>query len=360
MMLFRSSRLHQPRPALAELYVADPQIFQRMQLPLGISGLMFRTVALHELGELETTFTDADAFKAYIEPWSSSHIAGWNRIKAALDAEYNPIHNYDMTETETPAETTETIRPAETTETETPAETTETRTPAETTVTDTPAEITETRTPAETTVTESPAETTETRTPAETTTNPSPAETTVTDRPPEITDSGISDTGIYGFNSAVDTPAQANTGASETKRKVDTAGTAITTVQTPGEAAVTVDNPETVKTEVDTAGSQATTVQSPETTTRETVAAGREVVTVQTPETVSRDTDTAGTRAVTVDNPETRVLTVQTERILERSGNIGVTTSQQMIEAELELRVRTNLLAVLIADFRREICVGVW
>ena len=54
----------------------------------------------------------------------------WLRLWDALHAEYNPIENYDLTETETPAETTHTITPAETTTTITPAEITNTTKPA--------------------------------------------------------------------------------------------------------------------------------------------------------------------------------------------------------------------------------------
>ena len=48
----------------------------------------------------------------------------WARNWAVLTADYNPLNNYDMVETETPAEITHTLTPAETTTTDTPAETT--------------------------------------------------------------------------------------------------------------------------------------------------------------------------------------------------------------------------------------------
>ena len=41
-------------------------------------------------------------------------------------------------------------------------------------------------------------------------------------------------------------------------------------------------------------------------------------------------------------------------------GNIGVTTAQAMAEAELRLRQMWTLYGVILEDFRREICVGVW
>lgn len=54
--------------------------------------------------------------------------------------------------------------------------------------------------------------------------------------------------------------------------------------------------------------------------------------------TESIDVDTAGTNKVEVDEAGTDVFTVQNARELTRSGNIGVTTSQQMAQSEIELR----------------------
>lgn len=45
---------------------------------------------------------------------------------------------------------------------------------------------------------------------------------------------------------------------------------------------------------------------------------------------------------------------------LTRSGNIGVTTSQQMLESEMQLRLRWNFYAVLACMFEKEYCIGVW
>lgn len=48
------------------------------------------------------------------------------------------------------------------------------------------------------------------------------------------------------------------------------------------------------------------------------------------------------------------------ERELHSSGNIGVTTTQQMLESELNLRSRYNIYDVIIACYRKDILVGVW
>jgi len=358
MLYNRRSGLYMPRPTLEELYADSPTLFNGLQLPTSIPLADFQLEALTQLGSLDTIFSSASLMAAYLPVWSAHRLPGWNRLQAALEAEYDPISNYNMREVEIPAQTTDTIRPAETTETETPAETTETRTPAETTVTTNPAETTQTRTPAETTETETPAETTVTRTPAEVTDTNRPAETTVTDRPPEVTDTGNEQTGIFGFNSSEASPS--DSANSSTARTVQTAGTGVTTVQTAGSNVHTVQTPETDQTTTNAPGSRALSVGSPETVKTETNMPGTEVLTVIQPETVKRETDTAGSRRQTTQTPETRVFTVQENRVLTREGNVGVTTNQQMLEAEVQLRQRYRLMQIILDDFRADLCVGVW
>lgn len=159
----------------------------------------------------------------------------WSKLWDALRIEYNPISNYDMTETETPAEITHTITPAETTTTETPAETTTTITPAE---------------------------------------------TTDTVKPPKT----VVENEVSAFNSSS-----------------------------------YEDNEKT-------------------TTTGDSTDKGTDVFTVNTAGSTSIDVDTAGSTSIDVDNAGSDVLTVQNARELTRSGNIGVTTSQQMLESEINLR----------------------
>ena len=140
----------------------------------------------------------------------------WLKLWDAFNTEYNPLNNYDMVETETPAETTHTI---------TPAETTETITPAETTIETKPAKV--------------------------------------------VTENEISAFNSSGYEDSAKT-------------------TAVGDVNDKGTDVFTVDESGVNKIEVDAAGSD--------------------------------------------------VFTVQNERTLTRSGNIGVTTSQQMLQSEIELR----------------------
>lgn len=161
-------------------------------------------------------------------------IPKWTHEYNLLKAEYNPISNYDMVETETPAEVTRTITPAETTTTNTPSETTETITPAETSIDTLPAKIT-------------------------------------------------TENEVSAFNSSDYVESDKSTVSGDSTEK--------------GSERLTVDASGSNKFEV----------------------------------------DTAGTNKFEVDTAGSEVLTVQNERTLTRSGNIGVTTTQQMMQQEIEL-----------------------
>ena len=164
-------------------------------------------------------------------------------------------------------------------EQETPAEITHTITPAETTTTNTPAETTETITPAETTETVTPAETTETVTPTETTQTVTPAETTTNTKPAKT----VTENSVSAFNSAN----------------------------------YVSDNKTVIEGDINDKGSESITVNH----------AG----------TNKLEVDTAGNTKVEVDTAGSDVITVQHGRTLTRKGNIGVTTTQQMMSSEIEL-----------------------
>lgn len=139
----------------------------------------------------------------------------WSKTWDVMKAEYNPLENYNMVETETPAETTHTTTPAETTETVTPPETTETITPPETTETVKPAK----------TVTENE---------------------------------------VSAFNSSSYEDSDKTTVTGDNNDK----GTSTIDVDTAGTTKIEVDTAGTTKTEVDTAGSDVFTVQNDRELTR--------------------------------------------------------------------------------------------
>ncbi len=160
---------------------------------------------------------------------------------------------------------------------------------------ETPAEYTETTKPSGSTVQTTPAETTETTTPAGSKT---------TDTPASVKNIDENRQNVYGANSENPRPANSENG-SQTVEVLKSGETVFEPV-TDGTRRNTTQKPETVKT--------------------------------------------------VFDNDEERHFKVNTERKLTRTGNIGVTTSQQMIEAQRNL-VKFNIMDVIIQDFIDRFCL---
>lgn len=95
------SGFYAPRPTLAELYTDDNSIFSGMTIPAALDLSTLTGIIVQELGPLDTLFGSSAAIKAYLPVWSAAKISAWNKMYTALSADYNPIHNYDRTDTET-------------------------------------------------------------------------------------------------------------------------------------------------------------------------------------------------------------------------------------------------------------------
>lgn len=80
------------------LYNYDPTLFDDMSWPTGVAAGDVLPELTTELAELELVYPSAETMKASISSWSKSRLSAWNRIAAALDAEYNPVENYDRYE----------------------------------------------------------------------------------------------------------------------------------------------------------------------------------------------------------------------------------------------------------------------
>ena len=92
------------RLSILGLYHYDDTIFNEMKYPSGFSADDKQTVIgniLAECAELEILFPDASMIKTMIGLWSKFNYNTWNRIYLASQLEYNPIENYNRTETET-------------------------------------------------------------------------------------------------------------------------------------------------------------------------------------------------------------------------------------------------------------------
>lgn len=89
------------------LYNFDSSLFDEMAYPSGFTNEQKQTVVgniLMECAELEFLFPDFNAAKQAIGLWSRLNVAVWERIFTAANLEYNPIENYNRTELETIAD----------------------------------------------------------------------------------------------------------------------------------------------------------------------------------------------------------------------------------------------------------------
>lgn len=220
--------LYNKRPTLAKMYAENDAILDGLNLPESLSLSDMKSLLLMECGELETVCADDEALALYLPVWSRLHVEAWERIEAVLAAEYNPIHNYDRTDTET--------------------------------------------------------------------------ETT------EDSETGTGSENSTGTGSSTETASGTNT------REMLRQG---------------FNSSDYVPSDKE--------IQSPATSNSGTTSSG---LTRQLSDSRSRE----GERV----------------RELHSSGNIGVTTAQQMIEAELAMRNKWTLAGVILQAFKSEICVGVW
>lgn len=240
--------MYKAKPRLVDLYTEDSTIFTNLTIPEGLESATANAIIMQECGELQTVFEDAASLKAYLAPWSAAHADPWARMLAALSAEYNPIHNYDRTDTEV-----------------------------------------------------------------------------ITD-----TETGNRETTNSGTNTATETGSGSETGSATTDvTKGDTS-----TIKKMGfNSAEFVDSD---KTEVEA------TESGESSTSRE----------------VSSTNSASGSK--TEHGAEETSRDAERERTLTSQGNIGVTTAQQMVTAEIEMRAAFNMYDIIMRAFRTDICVGVF
>lgn len=86
------------------LYNFDNTIFDGWTFPEGVDPEEVKTAILYECSSYELTLPNADLFKVVTSSWCRRKAHAWERALAAINAIYNPIHNYDRTETATDTE----------------------------------------------------------------------------------------------------------------------------------------------------------------------------------------------------------------------------------------------------------------
>lgn len=79
------------------LYRWNPDLFSQMVLPEGLKKEEVIHTILEETAELEILYSDPDYLQESIGHWSAARLQSWEKMQAAITAEYNPIWNKDGT-----------------------------------------------------------------------------------------------------------------------------------------------------------------------------------------------------------------------------------------------------------------------
>lgn len=82
-----------------------PDLLANLQIPEGLDVDLLKDNIIIECAELEVLYADYSFFSQAIEIWSEKQLPIWERMKRAIDLEYNPLENYDRIEEWTDAET---------------------------------------------------------------------------------------------------------------------------------------------------------------------------------------------------------------------------------------------------------------
>lgn len=90
----------------------DPTVINdtNFPLPTGLAHETLDPILLAETAELEILYPEPTTLATVIKAWSTARGQAWAKMAAALAAEYNPIHNYDRTESWTEAKEGESSR----------------------------------------------------------------------------------------------------------------------------------------------------------------------------------------------------------------------------------------------------------
>lgn len=88
-----------PRLTLIGLYKYNPLVFENLVLPNIVDEEIFIDSLMLEYGECPLIYPDFDFMKLAIGAWSRKWYNNIERIATAIQEEYNPLYNYDRTET---------------------------------------------------------------------------------------------------------------------------------------------------------------------------------------------------------------------------------------------------------------------
>lgn len=279
----------------------DHTIFDGMVVPSVIDKTLLVEDIVENCAELELLYPDVPTMKRIIPNWSERRLPVWTRMGEALAAEYNLLHNYDRTETWTDTrEGEKNVTGSRSVDRDGDNVHAETSSGTEGRTTTTSGTEDKTVTNTGTVTTHGEAESTGSTDTDETTINKVVGydSTALVNHDQAVKDGGVS------------TSSTTETDGTETRNLSET-------------------------TDSDTTG-------------HETVSG-----------------TTSGTRQLTDTIDETEAETSSGNETSEEtsshsghvSGNIGVTTSQQMVEAELRLRMYFDLYTIITQEFKEKFCL---
>lgn len=88
----------QTRLSILALTNYDPTIWDDFSIPAEADRqAAIDYICLH-CAELSLVYTDPEILRQQIKLWTIANTTAWNRMWAALEEEYNPLHNYDRHE----------------------------------------------------------------------------------------------------------------------------------------------------------------------------------------------------------------------------------------------------------------------
>ena len=87
--------------SILTMYNNYPDIFDDMVLPVGVEKEVVINSIISELAELDLLYSNPIVLKPLISVWSNKELYNWTKLFATMNFDYNPIDNYDRTETET-------------------------------------------------------------------------------------------------------------------------------------------------------------------------------------------------------------------------------------------------------------------
>lgn len=83
------------------LYNYDNTIFSGWTIPPALDAEVLIDRVFMECGELTVMYPDPAIFKRFLTKWSAAKLPQWQRIYNVSIAQYDMLHNYDRTESET-------------------------------------------------------------------------------------------------------------------------------------------------------------------------------------------------------------------------------------------------------------------